>query len=141
MMDSRQAAFYLHAATLLADVQQAKGWQDKYRLLMLLGKEMPTLDADWRNDATRVEGCESEAWLVSYQQADGRWSFYFDADARIIKGTIALLLSQLQQKTSCEIQQLDIKGLFESLGLAQGLSPSRSNGVHAVIEKIHALMD
>jgi len=141
MMDSRQAAFYLHAATLLADVQQATGWQDKYRLLMVLGKDMPTLDANLRNDTTRVDGCESEAWLVSHQQADGRWSFNFDADARIIKGTIALLLSQLQQKTSCEIQQLDIKALFESLGLAQGLSPSRSNGVHAVIEKIHALMD
>lgn len=139
-MNDAQAMFYQHAATVFADVQQAKGWQDKYRLLMLLGKDMPALDTGLLRDDAKVDGCESEAWLIAVPQADGRWCFYFDADARIIKGTIALLLSALQHKTSSQIQTLDLAQLFESLGLAQGLSPSRSNGVHAVIQKIHTLV-
>lgn len=129
---------YEQAQAAITQVQQAKGWQDKYRLIMLLGKVVPELPAELKQDQHLVEGCESAAWLVATEH-QGRWSFQFDADARIIKGVVAMLLSSIEGKVSAEIQHLALIDLFNSLGLSQGLSPSRSNGVHAVIEKIRAL--
>lgn len=126
------------AQAAVTQVQQAKGWQDKYRVIMLLGKMVPDLPADLKQDQYIVEGCESSAWLIATQH-DGCWSFRFDADARIIKGVVAMLLSSIEGKTSAEIQHLELVNLFNSFGLSQGLSPSRSNGVHAVIENIRAL--
>jgi len=129
---------YEQAKAAITQVQQAKGWQDKYRVIMLLGKVVPELPAELKQDQHLVEGCESAAWLVASQH-NGYWSFQFDADARIIKGVVAMLLSSIEGKVSAEIQHHELINLFNSLGLSQGLSPSRSNGVHAVIEKVRDL--
>lgn len=132
------SSVYEQAKAAITQVQQAKGWQDKYRVIMLLGKVVPELPAELKQDQHLVEGCESAAWLVASQH-NGYWSFQFDADARIIKGVVAMLLSSIEGKVSAEIQHHELINLFNSLGLSQGLSPSRSNGVHAVIEKVRDL--
>lgn len=132
------SSVYEQAKAAITQVQQAKSWQDKYRVIMLLGKVVPELPAELKQDQHLVEGCESAAWLVASQH-NGYWSFQFDADARIIKGVVAMLLSSIEGKVSAEIQHHELINLFNSLGLSQGLSPSRSNGVHAVIEKIRDL--
>jgi len=132
------SSMYEQAKAAITQVQQAKGWQDKYRVIMLLGKVVPELPAELKQDQHLVEGCESAAWLVASQH-NGYWSFQFDADARIIKGVVAMLLSSIEGKVSAEIQHHELINLFNSLGLSQGLSPSRSNGVHAVIEKVRDL--
>lgn len=130
--------FYHQAQTAVAQVQQAKGWQDKYRVIMLLGKALPELPEELKQDSHKVAGCESDAWLVATNH-QGHWAFQFDADARIIKGVVGMLLSSIEGKPTSDIKPAELIDLFTSLGLSQGLSPSRSNGVHAVIEKIREL--
>ena len=118
-----------------AELCQTRDWQQKYRLLMQIGKTLPALPAAQKRDELLVRGCESAAWLC-HQQQDGRHYWGFDSDARIIKGVVTLLLSQVNGRTSVELQTTDIAGLYQQLGLAQGLSPSRSNGVAAVIQRL-----
>lgn len=139
-MNTTQQAFYQQALTAITSVQQAHNWQEKYRVVMLLGKAMPALDPTLCTDDWRVDGCESQAWLIATRAEDDTWFFHFDADARIIKGTIALLLAPLQHQPTSTILQMDLAQQYQGLGLTQGLSPSRSNGVHAVIAQIQRVV-
>jgi cysteine desulfuration protein SufE len=120
---------------IFAEVCQQRDWQQKYRLLMQLGKALPPLPDVLKRDELLVAGCESAAWLC-HQQQDGRHFWGFDSEARIIKGVFAALLSQLNGLATEQLKALDLHALYQQLGLAQGLSPSRSNGVAAVIRRI-----
>ncbi len=117
------------------EVGQQRDWQQKYRLLMQLGKALPPLPDALKRDELLVAGCESAAWLC-HQQQDGRHFWGFDSDARIIKGVITALLSQLNGQPTEQLKAIDLNALYQQLGLAQGLSPSRSNGVAAVIRRL-----
>ncbi len=130
-----QLEFISSQHSVFAELCASRDWQQKYRLLMQIGKTLPALPALQKRDELLVRGCESAAWLCHHQQ-DGRHYWGFDSDARIIKGVVTLLLSQVNGRTSVELQTTDIAGLYHQLGLAQGLSPSRSNGVAAVIQRI-----
>lgn len=130
-----QLEFIASQHKVFAELCQTRDWQQKYRLLMQIGKTLPALPAAQKRDELLVRGCESAAWLC-HQQQDGRHYWGFDSDARIIKGVVTLLLSQVNGRTSVELQTTDIAGLYHQLGLAQGLSPSRSNGVAAVIQRL-----
>lgn len=134
-----QIEFIHSQASSYADICQSRDWQQKYRLLMQLGKALPPLPDALKRDELLVAGCESAAWLC-HQQQDGRHSWGFDSDARIIKGVVAALLSQLNGLTHGELQDVDVEALYQQLGLAQGLSPSRNNGVAAVIRQIKQVL-
>ena len=92
-----------------------------------------------KRDELLVAGCESAAWLC-HQQQSGQHYWGFDSDARIIKGVITALLSQLNGLHADELKVIDIHALYQQLGLAQGLSPSRSNGVAAVLLRIQQVL-
>ena len=98
---------------------------------MLLGKNLPSLAPEFRNEHSQVKGCESDAWLY-HKQIDGRHYYLADSDARIVKGLIGLLLGACQGKTSEQISQFDANDYFAKLGLAGQLSPSRTNGLTAL---------
>ncbi len=134
-----QIEFIQSQASSYADICQSRDWQQKYRLLMQLGKALPPLPETLKRDELLVAGCESAAWLC-HQQQDGWHSWGFDSEARIIKGVIAALLSQLNGFQREELQRLDVEALYQQLGLAQGLSPSRNNGVAAVIRQIKQVL-
>ncbi len=134
---AEQRAYLAGRADLYSQVSQSRDWQTKYRTLMLAGKELPPLPAGLKRDELRVEGCESAAWLVHLQE-QGCHYWGFDSDARIIKGIVSALLCKLNGKTATELQALDLTALFGQLGLNQGLSPSRNNGVAAVLARIGA---
>ncbi|ASF17155.1 MAG: SufE family protein [Shewanella xiamenensis] len=119
------------AATLLARFEQAPNWQERYRQIMLLGKTLPTLADAFRLESVQVKGCESNAWLYHIEQ-DGKHYFLADSDARIVKGLIGLLLSACHGKQSYEILAFDPSAYFKQLGLEGQLSPSRTNGLHAL---------
>lgn len=119
------------AATLLARFEQAQNWQERYRQIMLLGKTLPTLADAFRLESAQVKGCESDAWLYHLEQ-DGKHYFLADSDARIVKGLIGLLLSACHGKQSDEILAFDPSAYFKQLGLEGQLSPSRTNGLHAL---------
>lgn len=119
--------------TLLA---AEKGWQNKYRQLILLGKKLPELTSADKIDDHQIQGCESQAWLVMHIDDKQHLWFGLDSDARIVKGLMAALLAAVNGKTRTEINALDIDAYFADLGFMQQLSPSRGNGLKAVIEAI-----
>ena len=131
--------------TLPADAQAAldsfehcASWEQRARLLMQWGQRMPALDEHARTDANRVHGCESLVWLVGRLE-DGHWQFAASSDARMIRGLVALLLARVNGLTTEELQQVDLPGWFEQLGLSRQLSPSRSNGLNAVLVRMREL--
>ncbi len=135
----QQIEFMQSQASIYADICQSRDWQQKYRLLMQLGKTLPPLPDALKRDELLVAGCESAAWLC-HQQQDGQHYWGFDSDARIIKGVIVALLSQLNGLSQVQLQGVDFENLYQQLGLAQGLSPSRNNGVAAVIRQIKQVL-
>jgi cysteine desulfurase/selenocysteine lyase len=118
---------------------QIKGWDSRHREIMLLGKKLPRLDKNLRDDKTLISGCESLAWLdVSINDA-GEYSFSADSDAKIIRGLLVIVLAAFNNKNAEAIHQVDIEHYFAQLGLMQHLSPSRGNGLLAIVDKIKSL--
>lgn len=111
-----------------------RGWQDRYRELMRWSKSIAPKPAI-RQPQYLVRGCESEAWLV-HRQEDGNHFFAVDSDSRVVRGLAALLLSQVDGRSTEEIASLDLEGLFADLGLRQHLSQSRSNGFYALLAQV-----
>ena len=131
--------------TLPADAQAAldssehcTGWEQRARLLMQWGQRLPELSEADKTDANRVHGCESQMWLVG-KQVDGQWQFAASSEARLIRGLVALLLVRVNGLTTQELLQVDLPGWFEQLGLSRQLSPSRSNGLNAVLVRMREL--
>ena len=118
-------------SSLLARFEQAPNWQERYRQIMLLGKTLPSLADEFRLESAQVKGCESDAWLYHLER-DAKHYFLADSDARIVKGLIGLLLSACHGKQSDEILAFDPSAYFKQLGLEGQLSPSRTNGLHAL---------
>ncbi len=116
-----------------------KGWDSRHREIMLLGKKLPRLDKALRNDNSLISGCESLAWLKAECNIQGIYSFTGDSDAKIIRGLLVIVLAAFNDKTAEQIHQFNINDYFETLGLMQHLSPSRGNGVLAIVEKIKAM--
>ena len=131
--------------TLPTDAQAAhdsfahcSGGEQRARLLMQWGQLLPELNEADKTEANRVHGCESLMWLVG-EQVDGHWQFFAASDARLIRGLVALLLVRVNGLTTQELQQVDLPGWFEQLGLSRQLSPSRSNGLNAVLVRMREL--
>ncbi|MCP1673651.1 cysteine desulfuration protein SufE [Natronocella acetinitrilica] len=118
-------------------------WEDRYRLLIDMGRELPEFPEEARIEENRVEGCTSNVWLV-HDTEDGaapRIRFQADSDAFIVKGLIAVILMAYSGRTPEEIRQTDIEALFTKLGLEQQLTPNRRNGFFAMVERIHEIAD
>lgn len=109
-------------------------WMDKYNYLIDLGKDVPMIDARYKVKDYLIEGCQSKVWL--YPDFDGSViRFYADSDAIITKGIISLLIKVLSGRTPGEIMSADLY-FIDRIGLRQNLSPTRSNGLLAMIKQI-----
>ncbi|KPG89365.1 Fe-S metabolism protein SufE [Pseudomonas sp. RIT-PI-q] len=126
------------AALALNAFEQAGSWEQRARLLMQWGDRLPALSDLDRVEANRVHGCESQVWLVGALQ-DGHWQFAASSDARLIRGLVALLLARVNGLSAVELQQVDLPDWFNQLGLSRQLSPSRSNGLNAVLQRMREL--
>lgn len=113
-----------------------KAWDAKHREIMLLGKKLSKLPLEQRNEQTLINGCESKAWLTYHKDAQGCYYFNADSDAKIIRGLLVIILAAFNGKNAVDIITFDIENYFSKLGLLQHLSPSRGNGVKAIVEKI-----
>jgi cysteine desulfuration protein SufE len=122
---------------IIATMQSFRGWEEKYRQVILWGKQLPKMPEEWKVSELTVTGCESEVWLVGEKVGD-RWYFCADSDARIVRGLIALVMSAFDGSTREEILSFDIQEYFDELGLIQHLSPSRGNGLRAIVDTIQA---
>ncbi|SHO58460.1 SufE family protein [Vibrio quintilis] len=126
------------ARDILQVMQYLHGWEDKYRQLLLWGKQLPAMSDTLKSDQIMVAGCESRVWLLA-QRHEGRWFFTADSDARIIRGLIGIIMAACQGKTSSEIISFDIEGYFEQLNLLSHLSPTRGNGIRAIVSQIKSM--
>ena len=116
-----------------------KSWDARHREIMLLGKKLPRLAKEKRSDKNLIHGCESLAWLKYSKNSAGQFYFYGDSDAKIIRGLLVIVLAAYYGKTATEITAFAIDDYFAALGLMQHLSPSRGNGINAIVEKIKVI--
>ncbi|HEY5645289.1 MAG TPA: SufE family protein [Pseudomonadales bacterium] len=115
-------------------------WEDKYRFIIDLGKSVPTLGEDARREENLVRGCQSQVWLdAAFDAQSGTFTLGIDSDAHIVRGLIAIVLAAYQGRTPNEILAFDIEGLFDELALLKHLSPTRGNGLRALIGRIREL--
>ena len=124
--------------TIVAQMQAAQGWEDRYRQVILLGKKLPALPEEYKQAQLLVSGCESKVWLAHEQRGEV-FHFAADSDARIVRGLITLVLAAYEGQDAAAIRDFDIDGYFDHLGLMAHLSPSRGNGLKAIVEQIKQL--
>ena len=111
-------------------------WMDKYQMLIDLGNDLEPLDARYKTEQNLIDGCQSRVW-VQCDYADGKLVFTADSDALIVKGIIALLIQVLSGHTPKEILDADLY-FIDKIGLRDHLSPTRSNGLLAMVKQIKA---
>jgi cysteine desulfuration protein SufE len=126
------------AVAALQIFQDASGWEQRARMLMQWGERLPPLNDADKCEANLVHGCESQVWLVG-RLHDGHWQFSASSDARLIRGLVALLLARVNGLSTEELRQVDLSDWFNQLGLSRQLSPSRSNGLNAVLQRMREL--
>ncbi len=110
-------------------------WEDKYKFIIDLGKDLtPLADAD-KTDVNLIRGCQSQVWLT-HQMVEGKLQFQLDSDAHIVRGLSAVVLIASNNQSVEQITALDLDGLFNELDLLAHLSVTRGNGLRSMIEKI-----
>lgn len=111
-------------------------WEERYKYIIDLGKELPSMDDGKKDDEHLVRGCQSQVWIDSSAE-DGRLWFEVDSDAFIVKGLLGIVLAAYNGKTPREILSFDIDTYFEELDLIRHLSEGRGNGLRAMVKRIH----
>lgn len=109
-------------------------WMDKYQMLIDLGSEQEPIAEEYKTDNNLINGCQSRVWLQA-DLIDGKIHFQAESDALIVKGIIALLIKVLNDRTPDEILDADLY-FIEKIGLKEHLSPTRSNGLVAMVKKM-----
>ena len=117
-------------------------WDDRYRYVIELGRTLPPLAEEAHNEANKVRGCASQVWMITHVKPDGAagptLSFEGDSDAHIVRGLVAILFALYSGKRAKEILEIDAEALFNRLGLRENLTPQRSNGLRAMVDRIRA---
>ncbi|MEM8497073.1 MAG: SufE family protein [Pseudomonadota bacterium] len=110
-------------------------WEDRYKYIIDLGKELPSMADDLHTEERLIRGCQSKVWIDSSLD-DGRLQFSMDSDAFIVKGLIAVVLAAYNNMPAKDILAFDIDAYFLQLDLMQHLSPTRGNGLQAMVARI-----
>jgi cysteine desulfuration protein SufE len=113
-------------------------WEDRYKYIIDLGKELPCMPDSLHTDDRLIRGCQSKVW-VDVQDEGGRLQLTMDSDAFIVKGLLGVMLAAYNNKTPEEILSFDVDAYFEALDLLQHLSPTRGNGLRAMVAHIQAI--
>jgi len=117
-------------------------WDDRYRYVIELGRTLAPLADAAHIEANKVRGCASQVWLLTHVKPDGgagpTLTFEGDSDAHIVRGLIAILFALYSGKHAKDILAIDPEAMFEKLGLRENLTPQRSNGLRAMVERIRA---
>jgi cysteine desulfuration protein SufE len=121
---------------LSAEFELLGDWEERYRYVIELGRELAPLTEAERNEVNKVRGCASQVWLVTEPQPGGSLRFRGDSDAHIVRGLIAILLRLFSGRTPEQILGFDAKAAFEQLGLSGALSAQRSNGLASMVARI-----
>jgi len=129
--------------SIVSNFELLDDWEDRYRFVIELGRDLPPLPVSARTEANKVRGCASQVWLATEVERAGggfvpRLHFKGDSDAHIVRGLIAILFAIYSGQRADEIVRCDAQDVFRRLGLAEHLTRQRSNGFAAMDERIHA---
>ena len=113
-------------------------WEDRYKYIIDLGKELPEMSSALHTEDRLVRGCQSQVWIDTCVRG-GRLQLAVDSDAFIVKGLLAIVLAAYNNKTPAEVLAFDIDGYFEQLDLLRHLSPTRGNGLRAMVQRIQEI--
>jgi cysteine desulfuration protein SufE len=128
--------------TLVENFEILGDWEERYRYIIDLGKRLPPMPAEDKADEDRVEGCMSSVWIKGgFTGGDGapRLQFDADSDAFIVKGLLGLLRELYAGRTPEEVLALDVRSVFDRIGLVEHLSPTRQNGLFAVVDRLRGM--
>ena len=121
---------------LAAEFDLLGDWEERYRYVIELGRELAPLSEAERSEANKVRGCASQVWLVTEPQPDGAIVFRGDSDAHIVRGLIAILLRLYSGQSSSDVLAFDANAALAQLGLSGALSTQRSNGLASMVARI-----
>ncbi|AMO49234.1 cysteine desulfuration protein SufE [Kosakonia oryzendophytica] len=121
---------------LLRNFNRCANWEEKYLYIIELGQRLPDLSEEAHNPDNIIQGCQSQVWIVMQRNDAGVIELSGDSDAAIVKGLIAIVFVLYQQMTAQDIVAFDVRPWFEQLSLTQHLTPSRSQGLEAMIRAI-----
>lgn len=121
---------------LAAEFELLGDWEERYRYIIELGRELAPLSDTERNDVNKVRGCASQVWLITEPQTDGTLRFRGDSDAHIVRGLIGVLLRLYSGRRPGDILAFDVKAGLEKLGIVGALSAQRSNGLASMVTRI-----
>lgn len=146
LTDTAVSANGMAAVMALDDIREAfsffDDWEDRYRYVVDLGKQLPSMPDALKTDATKVQGCQSQVWLVArpaLRNGQAVVEYLADSDAHIVRGLVAILLAIYSGRPATEIAATDSRAMFAELGLDQHLSPSRANGLFSMDRRIKEL--
>ncbi|MCB0047260.1 MAG: SufE family protein [Caldilineaceae bacterium] len=130
----------MSAEELIEDFSFLETWEERFRLIVEMGRELEPMDPADKVDANRMLGCQSRVWITCRPTDENppRLHFVGDSDAQIVKGLIAVVFEVYNDQTPQTILDTDIRALFAELGLANHLTPSRANGLNSMVERIRA---
>ena len=120
---------------VIEEFSSLSDWMDKYQLLIDLGNELAPLDEKYKTESNLIDGCQSRVWLQADLTAEGKMMLQAESDALIVKGIVALLVRVLSGHSPQEVLDADLY-FIEQIGLKEHLSPTRSNGLLAMLKQI-----
>ncbi len=126
--------------SIIDDFAFLDDWEDRYRYVIDLGRELPPFPDSEKNEATRVPGCVSQVWLTTTVGSgdDPVIAFSGDSDAHIVRGLVAIMLALYSGRPASEIVATDAEAILSQLGLDEHLTPQRSNGLRSMVKRIRA---
>lgn len=114
-------------------------WEDRYRYIIDLGKQLPAFPDSLQTESNLVRGCQSKVWIeIDHDAAHDQLRLAADSDALIVRGLVALILAALNRRSPQDILDYDMEGYFASIDLVKHLSPTRGNGIRAMVKRIKA---
>ncbi|MGP1931268.1 MAG: cysteine desulfuration protein SufE [Arsenophonus sp. ET-YP4-MAG3] len=122
---------------LLNNFSRCQSWEERYLYLIELGEKLSPLSDKQKQTKNKISGCQSQVWFIMEQDNDGKIQFFGDSDAVIVKGLIALLIIIFQNKTGQQILTTNSEIFFQKLSLNRHLTPSRTQGLNAIIKTIY----
>lgn len=125
---------------IIDDLSFFDSWEDRYRYIIDLGKQLPPIDDSLKTEDRLVRGCQSQVWLEP-QFENGHLNFEVDSDAHIVRGLLAMVMSAYNGKSPKDILEFDIEDFFAKIDLVKHLSPTRGNGLRAMVQRIKAIAE
>ena len=133
-----QTPIQIEIEDLVEEFDLLDDWEQRYRYLIDMGKALPPLPDAERTEASRVQGCVSQVWLIVEPGEHDHLKFRADSDAHIVRGLAALLLRLYSERSREDILSVDAREVLARIGLSEHLSPQRSNGLASMIGRIRA---